>query len=503
MSNPILQMQGITKEFGGVRVLKNVNFDLKAGEVHALIGENGAGKSTLIKVLGGVYFAEAGTIVIEGQEKKFASARDALAASVGIIYQEFNLVPSLSVAENIFLGKELRTGKNRLNRPEMVRQSQELMRTLGFESMNCAETVSNLSVAQQQMVEIAKALFNHSKILVMDEPTAVLTEKECRKLFEIIKNLKETGVGIIYVSHRLEEVLEISDRNTILRDGEHVADLDNSGHTVTKEQLVSLMVGRPLEQYYPEYTPYKRGKAVLEVRNLRKKGMYSDISFKLYEGEILGLTGLVGAGRTEVVKSIFGAIRPDEGEVYLQGKKLENNGPAEAIRRGIAFIPENRKEEGLFLAASVADNMMMANYEKVSERGVLLKRLKKAFLEKHFSRLNIRPDDPDKIAGEFSGGNQQKAIVAKWIATNPQIMILDEPTRGIDIGAKAEIYRLMKEIAESGCSIIMVSSEMTEIIGMCDRVLVMSEGKLNGEFLREEFTQERIMAASSGLRVEG
>ena len=499
MSEPILRMQGIIKEFGGVRVLKGVNFDLRAGEVHALIGENGAGKSTLIKVLGGVYFAEAGQVFIGGKEQHFTSARDALNASVGIIYQEFNLVPSLSVAENIFLGKELRVGRSRLNRREMIEKSHELMHRLGFESMDCAAPVSSLSVAQQQMVEIAKALFNNSRILVMDEPTAVLTDKECRKLFDIIDSLKRDGVGIIYVSHRLEEVLEISDRITILRDGEWITDLDNADRSVHKEQLVSLMVGRPLEQYYPEYRPYSRGEAVLEVKNLSKAGLYRDISFTLYKGEILGITGLVGAGRTEVVKSIFGAMHADSGEILLHGKPLANRSPAEAIAQGVAFIPENRKQEGLFLAASMADNMFMANYDKVSRHGIMHRQMAHAFLQDYFNRLSIRPNRPSKIAGEFSGGNQQKAIVAKWLATRPSIMILDEPTRGIDIGAKAEIYQLMKDIAASGCSIIMVSSEMTEIIGMCDRVLVMSEGRLNGEFMREEFTQERIMAASSGL----
>ncbi len=500
MSEPILRMKGIIKEFGGVRVLKDVDFDLLPGEVHALIGENGAGKSTLIKILGGVYFAESGTIEIDGKERRFTCARDALDASVGIIYQEFNLVPSLSVAENIFLGKELRVGRSRLNRREMVEKSRELMHRLGFENMDCQAAVSSLSVAQQQMVEIAKALFNNSRILVMDEPTAVLTDKECRKLFEIIRTLKENGVGIIYVSHRLEEVLELSDRITVLRDGDKICDLDNAGRAVTKEQLVKLMVGRPLEQYYPKYRDYKREEAVLEVRNLAKEGLYRDISFTLYRGEILGITGLVGAGRTEVVKSIFGAMNADSGEVLLHGKKLENRSPAEAIAHGIAFIPENRKQEGLFLAASMADNMYMANYGRISRRGIRRRRLEKSFLEECFSRLSIRPGEPQKVAGEFSGGNQQKGIVAKWLATSPEIMILDEPTRGIDIGAKAEIYQMMQNIAQSGCSIIMVSSEMTEIIGMCDRVLVMSEGRLNGEFLRSDFTQERIMAASSGLK---
>lgn len=500
MSEMLLQMKEIVKEFGGVQVLKHVNFDLRRGEVHALIGENGAGKSTLIKVLGGVYFPESGQILIDGKERRFSGAKDALDASIGIIYQEFNLVPSLSIAENIFLGNELRNGKSRLNRPEMIRQASELMKSLGFEQMDCAREVAELSVAQQQMVEIAKALFHHSQILVMDEPTAVLTDQESRKLFEIIQNLKAQGVSIIYVSHRLEEVLELSDRITVLRDGEWITDLDNAKRDVTKETLVSLMVGRSLEQYYPERTEFKGEKVIFEVKHLSKKGLYQDISFELRQGEILGITGLVGAGRTEVVKSIFGAIHADSGAILLDGKPLKNASPSESIRQGVAFIPENRKQEGLLLDASVGDNMVMANYEKVSENGVIRERLKKPFLKDNISRLAIKPADPEKIIRDFSGGNQQKVIVAKWLATNPKIMILDEPTRGIDIGAKLEIYELMNKIVQSGCSIIMVSSEMNEIIGMCDRVLVMSEGKLSGEFVRSEFDQERIMAASSGLQ---
>ena len=500
MSEMLLQMKEIVKEFGGVQVLKRVNFDLRRGEVHALIGENGAGKSTLIKVLGGVYFPESGQILIDGREQHFSCAKDALDASIGIIYQEFNLVPSLSIAENIFLGNELRNGKTRLNRTEMIRQASELMKSLGFEQMDCACEVAELSVAQQQMVEIAKALFHHSKILVMDEPTAVLTDQESQKLFEIIQNLKAQGVSIIYVSHRLEEVLELSDRITVLRDGEWITDLDNARHDVTKEMLVSLMVGRSLEQYYPERTEFKGEKIILEVKHLSRKGMYEDISFELRQGEILGITGLVGAGRTEVVKSIFGAIHADSGEILLDGKPLKNGSPSESISQGVAFIPENRKQEGLLLDASVGDNMMMANYEKVSRNGVIRERLKRPFLSENISRLVIKPADPNKIIRDFSGGNQQKVIVAKWLATNPKIMILDEPTRGIDIGAKLEIYELMNRIVQNGCSIIMVSSEMNEIIGMCDRVLVMSEGKLSGEFVRSEFDQKRSMAAGSGLQ---
>ena len=497
MSEKILQMNHIIKEFSGVRVLKDVSFDLKAGEVHALIGENGAGKSTLIKVLGGVYFQENGDVVIDGQIQKFICAQDSIKAGVGIIYQEFNLVPTLSIAENIFLGKEMKKPGKRLNRSEMIRQAQELMETLGFENMDCSKNVQTLSVAQQQMVEIGKAIFNDSKILVMDEPTAVLTDKESKYFFDMVKKLKEKGVGIIYVSHRLEEVLELSDRITVLRDGECITELDNSKKTVTKEKLVNLMVGRTLEQYYPNRESCTSEEIVLSVEELTRKDSYRKISFQVKKGEILGITGLVGAGRTEVVKSIIGAMKYDSGEVKLNGKPVHFLSPHDAIQEHIAFIPENRKEEGLFLDTSIANNMFMANYNRISRKGILRKKLKKNFLNTFFSKLDIRPNDPEKPARDFSGGNQQKAILAKWMAIEPTIMILDEPTRGIDIGAKAEIYKLMDNLSKKGCSIIMVSSEMTEIIGMCDRVIVMAEGRVTAELDRTEFSQERIMAASS------
>lgn len=497
MSDTILQMNHIIKEFSGVRVLKDVSFDLRAGEVHALIGENGAGKSTLIKVLGGVYFQESGEVVINGQAQKFTCAQDSIKAGVGIIYQEFNLVPTLSIAENIFLGKEMKKTGERLNRSEMIRQAQDLMKTLGFENMDCSKTVQTLSVAQQQMVEIGKAIFNDSKILVMDEPTAVLTDKESKYFFDMVKKLREKGVGIIYVSHRLEEVLELSDRITVLRDGEYITELDNSQKTVTKEKLVNLMVGRTLEQYYPNRQPCTSNEVVLSVEKLTRKGCYKEVSFEVKKGEILGITGLVGAGRTEVVKSIIGAMKYDSGEVKLNGKAVHFLSPHDAIQEHIAFIPENRKEEGLFLDTSIANNMFMANYNRISRNGVLRRNLKKNFLDTFFSKLDIRPNDPEKPARDFSGGNQQKAILAKWMAIEPTIMILDEPTRGIDIGAKAEIYKLMDDLSKKGCSIIMVSSEMTEIIGMCDRVIVMAEGRVTAELDRKEFSQERIMAASS------
>lgn len=500
----LLNMNSITKEFSGFKALNKVSFDLQAGEIHALVGENGAGKSTLIKVLGGVHKPEGGEIYINGEKKQFSNAEESLQNGIGIIYQEFNLVPAMCIAENIYLGRELtKLGGIKMDRKKMIRNTSEFFMKIGFDSMDCSKNVSNLSVAQQQMVEIAKALFNNSKILVMDEPTAVLTENESLKLFEIIKKLKTEGVGIIYISHRLEEVLQLGDRITVLRDGLYIDTLDNSEKKVTKKQLVSLMVGRDLDSYYPERNHNIGTEKIIEVKKLGKKNVYSDISFYAGKGEILGITGLVGAGRTEVVKSIFGAMEYDTGEVLIEGTPLKFTSPSDAIQHGVALLPENRKEEGLILDSSMADNILLSNFKEVSKNGVVIKKLKNNFVDGHFKQLNIRPNEPKKLARNFSGGNQQKAIIAKWIATNPKVLIVDEPTRGIDIGAKAEIYKLLNKLVEQGLCIVMVSSEMPEIIGMCDRVVVMFEGKITGEFSRKDgFNQESLMAASSGIQVK-
>jgi len=496
----LLQMEHITKQFAGVKALDNVCFNLRAGQIHALIGENGAGKSTLIKVLGGVYKQNAGMICINGEKVSFTDPKDSLRAGIGIIYQEFNLVPSLSIAENIYLGKELTSHCCWLDRKTMVERSNEFMFQMGFEDLDCVRRVEHLSVAQQQMVEISKALFNKSRILVMDEPTAVLTDKESQRLFQIIRGLKEKGVGIIYISHRLEEMLELADQITVLRDGICVGTLDNTTKTIPKETLVNMMVGRNLDAYYPQRDS-AIGEVSLEVKDLCKDGVYRNISFQLKRGEILGIAGLVGAGRTEVVKTLFGVMGYEQGEILLDGKPVRITSPMGAMQKGIAFIPENRKAEGLFLDAGIDFNMVMANYDKIRKGPFVIKKLWNTFVKSAFNKLDIRPAEPKKVARYFSGGNQQKAIIAKWIAIQPKILILDEPTRGIDINAKAEIYKLMNQLVAQGMSIILVSSEMPEIIGMCDRVLVMAEGKIQAELLKYECTQEKIMAASSGINV--
>ena len=427
MSEYVLELKGITKIFPGVKALNNVQFQLKPGEVHALMGENGAGKSTFIKVITGVHKAEEGEMYLFGKKVDFKGPKDAQEAGIAAVYQHPTSYPHLTVAENIFMGHEIK--KNHIIQwKAMNEEANKLLKQLNADFDSTAE-MGTLSVAQQQMVEIGKAIFNDSKILVMDEPTAVLTDKESKYFFDMVKKLKEKGVGIIYVSHRLEEVLELSDRITVLRDGECITELDNSKKTVTKEKLVNLMVGRTLEQYYPNRESCTSEEIVLSVEELTRKDSYRKISFQVKKGEILGITGLVGAGRTEVVKSIIGAMKYDSGEVKLNGKPVHFLSPHDAIQEHIAFIPENRKEEGLFLDTSIANNMFMANYNRISRKGILRKKLKKNFLNTFFSKLDIRPNDPEKPARDFSGGNQQKAILAKWMAIEPTIMILDEPTR--------------------------------------------------------------------------
>ena len=499
MQRTVLKMSHISKSFPGVRVLDDVTFELREGEIHALCGENGAGKSTLMKILGGVYTKDSGELEIFGEKKEFRSPSEAIEAGVGIIYQEFNLVPTLSIAENIFLGKEKYTGPGVLTRREMEKESAKVLESLGMSGIDTRKQISELSVAQQQMVEISKVLFNNSSIVVMDEPTAVLTDRETESLFEVMETLKKQGVSIIYISHRLEEVQRMCDRVTVLRDGSVISVLDNSGRDIEKDQIVRYMVGRTLENYYPAHEPVGSSETALEVRGLSHGKRFRDISFQLKKGEILGLSGLVGAGRTEVAKAIFGAYGLDSGQVFIEGQEVKIGNPRDAIRNGIVYLPEDRKKEGLILGMSIADNMTIPNAEKVSRNGVYDRKRKAAFVDRCFSSVDIHPNLPNNPAGNFSGGNQQKAIIAKWVEAAPKILMLDEPTRGIDVGAKIEIYNLILEMVKSGKSVLMISSEMMELIGLCDRVLVMSDGRLTGEFTRENMTQENIMRAATTI----
>ena len=494
-----VSMEHITKRFPGVVALDDVSFNVRPGEIHALIGENGAGKSTLMKVLGGVHMPDAGAISIGGEAVTITGPLDSINKKISVIYQEFNLVPTLSVRDNLFLGRELRTRYGTMDRKAMGVRAQEIMASLGFSMIDCEAPVEQLSIAQQQMVEIAKALFNDSNIVVMDEPTAVLTEKESEVLFKTIERLRAQGVAIVYISHRLEEVIRLSDRITVLRDGKFVIEIDNSGHDTLKDVLVRHMVGRELNQYYPERRINAYTQNVLTVSNLSKSGMFRDISFSLDRGEIIGFFGLVGAGRTELMKTIFGEFSADSGSIEIEGKKAVIRNPSEAIANGLALIPEDRKGEGLVLISSMAENIALPNANLVSQRGVVDQRKKEKLAERYVDSLSIRPALSDRPAQDFSGGNQQKIVVAKWMAANPRVMILDEPTRGVDIYAKKEIYEIIKNMAISGIGVIVVSSDMPEVMGICDRILVMHEGKLMHTYHYSEATQENIMASASGI----
>jgi ABC-type sugar transport system ATPase subunit len=499
MSEAILEMRNISKSFPGVKALDRVSFDLRPGEIHALIGENGAGKSTLIKCLGGLHMPEEGEIIIDGKKVDIINAKVSRDHGIGIIYQEFNLVPAFSIAENIYLGREyMKNGM--IDRAGMFRDADEILRSLGQENMSSKTPVFKLSTSQQQMIEICKAVSANSKIVVFDEPTAVLTQKETLLLFDIIARLKSQGVGIIYITHRLDEVLQLSDRITALRDGVVTRTVDN-GPDVTKDDLVAMMVGRKLDAYYPARSVQPSEDIVMEVKNFSYKSLFSDVNIKLHRGEILGVCGLVGAGRTETMKSIFGVLPHDTGEVFINGKKVEHINTHELIKHGMVLLPEDRKNEGLSLMQTAAINLCIPNFDQISKSGLINSKMRSEFVNKFFNLLSVRPPLPNRLAVHFSGGNQQKLIIAKWLARNPHILVMDEPTRGIDVNAKAEVYNIINDLTTKGMSIIMISSEMAELMGVCDRIMVMYEGRFIDEFTRDEFDEQNLARAQSGIRV--
>lgn len=484
----LLEMRGICKSFPGVKALQNVNFQLKAGEVHALLGENGAGKSTLIKVLGGIYHAEEGEIYIEGQKKDISGVVAARKAGISIVHQELVLVPYMTVAENIFLGREPGQKLN-IDRRKMTQDAQKLLDT--YEMNIDADTlVERLSIAQQQMVEIVKAISFNSKILVLDEPTSSISDKEVSFLFDTIRTLTKKGVGIIYISHKMSELGEICDRVTVMRDGQSV------GVKVVKEtttdDLIALMVGRELTNYYTrDYNA--PGDVVLKCEHISDGKMVKDASFEVRKGEIVGFAGLVGAGRSETLQAVFGLTPNMTGDVYVKGEKVKIKSPVEALKYKIALIPESRKEEGLYLVQSVKFN------STIEILGQFIRRLRvdhdkeESITQKYIDVMSTKTPSQEQIINNLSGGNQQKVLIGRWLATEPEILILDEPTRGVDVGAKAEIYAIMNELVKQGMSIIMISSELPEIINMSDRVYVMSEGRVTGCLDHETVTQERIM----------
>ncbi len=494
MADPILVMQGISKAFAGVPALTNVGFDLRAGEVHALMGENGAGKSTLMKILTGIYTRDAGTILLHGKPVTFENPREAQDAGIVIVHQELNLMPHLTVAQNIFIGREPMRGRF-INDQQMITDARKLFDLLNID-INPAETMGNLTVGRQQMAEIAKAISTDARIIVFDEPTAALTEKETDELFKIIADLRSKDIGIIYISHRMDEIKRITDRVTVMRDGEFVGTLVTADST--KDDIIKMMVGRVVfETPKTHSTVPADAPVVLKVEGLKAGRMVKDVSFELRRGEILGVAGLMGAGRTEMARAIFGADRRDAGDVYVNGKKLRGTTPKDAVDAGISYLSEDRKRFGVMVEMDVTENTTLATLEDYVSGPFINNNKERHTVRTYISQLKIKTPSERQQVRKLSGGNQQKIVIAKWLVKNSQILIFDEPTRGIDVGAKAEIYELMNKLVHEGKSILMISSELTEILRMSDRVMVMCEGRKTAEFSIEEANQENIMHAAT------
>ncbi len=490
MNNQLLMMKGISKSFPGVKALSNVTLEVNHGEAIALVGENGAGKSTLMKILTGIYSKDEGEIIYEGEAVSFSNTKQAQESGISIIHQELNLMKDLTVAQNIFIGREPRTGFNFfLKEKELNEKAANLFRELNID-LDPEAKVANLTVAKQQMVEIAKALSFHAKILIMDEPTAALTNKEIDTLFTIIKQLKEKGVGIIYISHRMEELKVIADRITIMRDGEYVSTLP--AKTTDMSKVIELMVGRELSTTFEKREARNEQPTVLEVKNLSNHYI-KNVSFQLKKGEILGFAGLVGAGRTEVARAIFGADPIAQGEVWIQGEKANIKKPEDAVNKGIGYLSEDRKQFGLMVDMDVKENITISSLGKHTRATFVDNHTLREISTKYKEKLKIKTPSIDQKVKFLSGGNQQKVVIAKWLVKDSDILIFDEPTRGIDVGAKGEIYNLLDELAEEGKSIIMISSELPEILRMSHRVIVMCEGRITGELNSMEASQEKIM----------
>lgn len=495
----VLELKNIYKSFPGVKVLEDVTLQVRPGEVHALMGENGAGKSTLMKILMGIYKADQGSIFLEGKETVIHGPKDAMSKGISMIHQELNTVLDMEVAENVFVGRELlKKGFEKLKIVDIARMREETGKY--FREMNIdidpRAKMRTLSVAEMQLVEIVKAISLNSRIIVMDEPTSAITEKEATVLFAQIERLKKQGVAIIYISHKMDEIFRISDTITVLRDGQWIGtkpakELDN-------DMLIKMMVGRELTDIYPK-DPVEIGDVILEVKNLSRGKKVRDASFSLRKGEVLGIAGLVGAGRSELVETIFGLYPKTGGQIFLHGKEVHIKNSADAIKNKMALITEDRKQTGLNLIVSVKENIASVSIGKLSTHGIVNDKKINEVSEKYIRELKIKTPDGNAIVGNLSGGNQQKVVLAKWLLDEPDIIIFDEPTRGIDIGAKRDIYLLINNLAKEGKAVIVISSEMAEVMGICDRILVMAEGRINGEVRREEFSQEVIMGYASNI----
>jgi len=497
MSDALVELSGVSKSFGPIKVLKEVNFDVKAGEVHALLGENGAGKSTLIKLMAGVLSIDSGEMRVRGKPAKFASPREAAAQGIATVYQELLLFPELSVAENIYLGHAPRTRWGTLDWPAMRAGARALLDSLDSPDLDVDALVGKLSVANRQRVEIAKALSHDAKLLIMDEPTAALADADVHRLMEVVKRLRDRGVGIVYVSHRLPEIFTLADRVTVLRDGNYIGTKPIA--EVTEADLVSMMVGRAIEHLFPK-SETAPGEVLLEVRNLCYRGVVRDISFSLHAGEILGIAGLIGSGRTELALTIFGITPATSGEILVEGKPVAIKSPGDARALGIAYVPEDRGLQGLIRPQTIRENISLAIIHRIAKALVVDRRKEVELARNAIERFGIRTRGPEQRVRQLSGGNQQKVVLAKWIAAEPKVLIMDEPTRGIDVGAKAEIHALMSRLASHGLAVLMISSELPEVLGMSDRVLVMSGGRIVKSFDRQEATPDAVGSAMTAAR---
>ncbi len=492
MEEKFLEIHSVSKTFPGVKALDNVSFEIIPGEVHALVGENGAGKSTLIKILSGVSQPDDGAkIIIEGKTIELKDAMDAIRHGISVIYQDFSLFGNLSVAENIVINEMIEKHNFLINWKRINKKAEEVLKFLGVD-IDCKEKVENLSVAKQQMVAIASAIAQDAKMIIMDEPTSSLSKGEVEKLYEIIDSLKAKNIAIMFVSHKMDELFRVADRFTILRDGQYIKTVKKD--EINETALVSLMVGRKVELKSYANTEEK-GPIVLSIEKLSKKGNYRNISFDIRQGEVVCITGLVGAGRSEVLQSIFGLNKPDSGEIYIDGQKVQIDSPAIALKHRIAYIPESRQTQGLVLQKTVSDNITLPVLKNFQNRlGIIDTRAQKQSVDEWVKKLDVRPDNPDMTVMQLSGGNQQKVVLAKWISTKARILLIDEPTNGVDIGAKSEIHQIIRGLASDGAAIIVVSSELPEVLSISDRILVMRKGMISGEFANKEITQELIMS---------
>lgn len=489
-----IEMRGIDKSFGSNQVLKQAGFTLESGEVHALMGENGAGKSTLMKILTGVYTKDAGTVLVDGKEVNYKNPQEAEKAGIVFIYQELNVMFDLTVEENLFMGKEIHGKFGICDKKAMQKKAQEALNILGV-NISPKTVMAELSVGQQQMVEICKALMADAKVIIMDEPTAALTQSETVALFKVIESLRKKGVSMVYISHRMEEIFELCDRITVLRDGSYIG-VKNIPETNMNE-IVKMMIGREIGERYPSRN-VKIGKEVLKVKELTRKGTFHDVNFSVRAGEVLGVSGLMGAGRTEIMQAIFGNLSYESGTIEIDGKEVKISNPRQAMEHGIGFITEDRKTEGLMLDKSIRENISLCNLRRISKSSVISREAEKNMVAEAIKDLHIKCFGSYHECNNLSGGNQQKVVLAKWILTNPKILILDEPTRGVDIGAKKEIYSIINKLAAQGVAIIMVSSELPEVLGMSDNIMVVREGEVRGIIFYEEANQERVMTLATG-----